>query len=148
MADRVCVMSRGRAEQIATPAELYSKPSTEFVAQFVGISSRVRVERTGDTVALWGRDVKIRGTAPEGVESLDALLRPEDVDVVVAPTGLGIVTHKSFLGATTRLEVGIGGASVKADVLSSAADVFELGTRVDLVANARDVLVSASRPAT
>ena len=42
MADRVCVMSRGRAEQIATPAELYSKPSTEFVAQFVGISSRVQ----------------------------------------------------------------------------------------------------------
>ena len=39
--------------------------------------------------------------------SLDALLRPEDVDVVVAPTGLGIITHKSFLGATTRLEVGI-----------------------------------------
>jgi len=50
MADRVCVMSRGRAEQIATPAELYSKPSTEFVAQFVGISSRVAVERNGDSV--------------------------------------------------------------------------------------------------
>jgi len=148
MADRVCVMSRGRAEQIATPAELYSRPSTEFVAQFVGISSRVNVVRTGDTVALFGRDVKIRGAAPDGAESLDALLRPEDVDVVVNPTGLGIITHKSFLGATTRLEVGIGGAAVKADILSSGADVFELGTRVDLVANARDVLVSASRPAT
>jgi putative spermidine/putrescine transport system ATP-binding protein len=148
MADRVCVMSRGRAEQIATPAELYSRPSTEFVAQFVGISSRVGVERTGDSVALFGRAVKIRGDVPQGADALDALLRPEDVDVVVAPTGLGIITHKSFLGATTRLEVGIGGASVKADVLSSAADVFELGTRVDLVANARDVLVTASRPAT
>jgi putative spermidine/putrescine transport system ATP-binding protein len=148
MADRVCVMSRGRAEQIATPAELYSKPSTEFVAQFVGISSRVGVVRTGDTVSLFGRDVTIRGAAPEGAQSLDALLRPEDVDVVVNPTGLGIITHKSFLGATTRLEVGIGGAAVKADILSSGADVFELGTRVDLVANARDVLVSASRPAT
>jgi putative spermidine/putrescine transport system ATP-binding protein len=148
MADRVCVMSRGCAEQIATPAELYSRPSSEFVAQFVGISSRVAVVRTGDSVALFGRDLKIRGQAPEGVESLDALLRPEDVDVVVASTGLGIITHKSFLGATTRLAIGIGGAAVKADVLSSTADVFELGTRVDLVANARDVLVTASRPAT
>jgi putative spermidine/putrescine transport system ATP-binding protein len=148
MADRVCVMSRGRAEQIATPAELYSRPSTEFVAQFVGISSRVSVPRTGDSVTLFGRDVKIRGAAPEGAESLDALLRPEDVDVLVAPTGLGIVTHKSFLGATTRLEVGIAGASVKVDVFSSAADAFEIGTRVDLVANARDVLVTASRSAT
>jgi putative spermidine/putrescine transport system ATP-binding protein len=146
MADRVCVMSRGRAEQIATPAELYSRPSTEFVAQFVGISSRVGVRRTGESVTLFGRDVKIRGTAPDDAASLDALLRPEDVDVVVAPTGLGVVTHKSFLGATTRLEVGIGGASVKVDVFSSAAGVFELGTRVDLVANAHDVLVTAARP--
>jgi hypothetical protein len=97
-------------------------------------------------VGLFGREVKIRGDVPQGTESLDALLRPEDVDVIVAPTGLGIITHKSFLGATTRLEVGIAGASVKADILSSGADVFELGTRVDLVANARDVLVTASRP--
>ena len=69
-----------------------------------------RVVRSGDSVALFGRDVKIRGEVPTGAGSLDALLRPEDVDVVVAPTGLGIITHKSFLGATTRLEVGIGGS--------------------------------------
>jgi len=50
MADRVCVMSRGRAEQIATPAELYSKPSTEFVAQFVG--SRA-ASRSSATVTRW-----------------------------------------------------------------------------------------------
>src|SRR6202451_148938 len=73
MADRVCVMSRGRAEQIATPAELYSRPATEFVAQFVGISSRVSVQRTGNSVNLFGRDIKIRGTAPEGAQSVDAL---------------------------------------------------------------------------
>jgi len=65
MADRVCVMSRGRAEQIATPAELYSKPSTEFVAQFVGISSRVAVDANGDSVGLFGREVKIAVTCPK-----------------------------------------------------------------------------------
>jgi putative spermidine/putrescine transport system ATP-binding protein len=148
MADRVCVMSRGRAEQVATPAELYSKPSTEFVARFVGISSRVSVTRSGDSVRLFGRDVKIRGEVPTTERPLDALLRPEDIDVLVAPTGLGIVTHKSFLGATTRLEIGIAGATVKADVMSSAAGDFELGTRVDLNANARDVLVTESLPPT
>ena len=44
MADRVCVMSNGRIEQTATPAELYARPATAFVAQFVGTSSRVPVE--------------------------------------------------------------------------------------------------------
>ncbi len=147
MADRVCVISRGRAEQIATPAELYSKPSTEFVARFVGISSRVRVPRAGDSVHLFGRDVKIRGDIPTTDGPLDALLRPEDVDVVVAATGLGVITHKSFLGATTRLEIGIAGATLKAAVMSSVARDFELGTRVDVSPNAHDVLVTGALPA-
>ncbi|HEY9753150.1 MAG TPA: ABC transporter ATP-binding protein, partial [Coleofasciculaceae cyanobacterium] len=36
MADRVIVMNRGRIEQIGTPAEIYSRPATHFVAEFVG----------------------------------------------------------------------------------------------------------------
>jgi ABC-type Fe3+/spermidine/putrescine transport system ATPase subunit len=98
-------------------------------------------------VHLFGREVDIRGSAPSAASgAYDALLRPEDVDVHVEPTGLGIVTHKSFLGATTRLEIGIGGANVKADVMSSAAYQFELGTRVNLDVNARDVLITEARP--
>ncbi len=147
MADRVCVMSRGRAEQIATPSTLYSRPATPFVAEFVGVSSRVNVARTGDSVELFGRDVKIRGDDFRlDLAVMDALLRPEDVDVEAAADGLGVVTHRSFLGATTRLEIGIGGETVKADVASSDADGFELGTRVRLSVNARDVLVTEQRP--
>ena len=147
MADRVCVMSRGTSEQIATPSELYSKPATPFVAEFVGVSSRVNVERTGDHVHLFGRDVKIRGEDFRlDLAVMDALLRPEDVDVEVSSDGLGVVVHRSFLGATTRLEIGIGGETVKADVMSSAADEFELGTRVRLSVNAPDVLVTEQRP--
>ncbi len=147
MADRVCVMSRGRSEQIATPSTLYSRPSTPFVAEFVGVSSRVNVARIDDSVELFGRKVKIRGDDFRlDLAAMDALLRPEDVDVAVAPDGLGVVVHRSFLGATTRLEIGIGGETVKADVLSSAADAFELGTRVRLGVNAPDVLVTEQRP--
>ena len=147
MADRVCVMSMGRAEQIATPAELYSRPSTPFVAEFVGVSSRVNVERTGDTVHLFGSDVKIRGDDFRlDLAVMDALLRPEDVRVEAASDGLGVVTHRSFLGATTRLEVGIGGETVKVDVMSAGAEDFELGTRVRLRVDVRDVLVTEQRP--
>ncbi len=147
MADRVCVMSHGRAEQVATPSALYAQPSTAFVAEFVGVSSRVQVTRARDGVELFGRTVRIRGdvaSIPGG--ALDALLRPEDVEVRNAPDGPGFVTHISFLGATTRLEIGIGGATVKADVRSSDADAFELGTRVVVSVSARDVLVTERRP--
>ena len=147
MADRVCVMSRGHLEQVATPAVLYSQPATPFVGQFVGISSRIAITRHGDHVDVLGRDVPIRGdlnTVPSG--DLEALLRPEDLDVQVNPNGLGVITHRSFLGATTRVGVGIAGATLRVDVRSSQADSLELGTRVEVSVTARDVLVTTPLP--
>jgi putative spermidine/putrescine transport system ATP-binding protein len=148
MADRVCVMSRGRIEQVDTPSVLYSQPATPFVGQFVGVSSRIAVTRRGDQVEVLGHQVPIRGelnAVPTG--DLEALLRPEDLDVVVNPNGLGVVTGRSFLGATTRVDVGIAGSNLRVDVRSTNADELELGTRVDVSVNARDVLVTTPRPA-
>ncbi len=39
MADRIAVMNRGRIEQIGAPAELYERPATAFVANFLGASN-------------------------------------------------------------------------------------------------------------
>ncbi|HEY1825915.1 MAG TPA: ABC transporter ATP-binding protein [Acidimicrobiales bacterium] len=147
MADRVCVMSRGHLEQVDTPAVLYSQPATAFVGQFVGVSSRLPVTRRGANVDALGRDVPIRGDLaglPTG--DLEALLRPEDLDVRVNPGGLGVVSHRSFFGATTRITVGLGGATLKIDVRSSEADELALGTRVDVSVTARDVLVTTPQP--
>ena len=44
MADRVGVMRAGRLEQVADPAELYSRPATAFVAEFVGTMNRLPAE--------------------------------------------------------------------------------------------------------
>ena len=56
MADRVGVMRQGRLEQIAVPAELYDRPATAFVAEFVGVMNRIPGELKGDgTVAALGR---------------------------------------------------------------------------------------------
>ncbi len=50
MSDRIAVMSNGHVEQIATPAEMYEEPHTEFVADFLGVSNlmTVTVEGAGD----------------------------------------------------------------------------------------------------
>ena len=146
MADRVCVMSRGRVEQIASPAELYAQPSSAFVAEFVGVSSRVPVTRRGDQVELFSRVVPIRGLAPAiDAGPIDALLRPEDVSVHVDESGVGVVQHRSFLGAATRLEIGFADVVIKTDVRSTDAQNFELGTRVTLDLAALDVLVTPRR---
>src|SRR4029078_7964685 len=41
VADEVGVMSAGRLEQLAAPQEVYDRPATPFVAEFVGLTSRV-----------------------------------------------------------------------------------------------------------
>ncbi len=146
MADRVCVMSNGKAEQIAAPATLYSRPSTAFVAEFVGVTSRIKASRSGEQVVVFDKSIKIRDDAAiSSVNDVDVLLRPEDISVTASSTGLGIVTHTSFRGADTRLEVGVGGDTVRVDISSSISIQFPVGERVNLEVTAKDVLVSARR---
>jgi putative spermidine/putrescine transport system ATP-binding protein len=147
MADRVCVMSKGHIEQVATPAELYSRPATAFVAQFVGISSRYPVDATNGRVELFGRESPVRSGEGSTLSGpVDALLRPEDVTIDVDPSGQGFVTRKSFLGAMTRLVVQVGEIPIRVDVRSDRASEIDLGTRVRLSVVARDVLIASRQP--
>jgi putative spermidine/putrescine transport system ATP-binding protein len=148
LADRVCVMQAGRIEQTATPAMLYARPATAFVAEFVGVSSRIPVERTGNEVVIFGQRCAIRSgeTVSTTGGGIDALLRPEDVAIEVDPDAKGFVTHRSFLGSTTRVVVQVGEISVRVDVRSEVAADIELGTHVHPTVISRDVLVAPRVP--
>ena len=135
-------MSSGHNEQTATPADLYARPATAFVAEFVGVSSRVPVQRTGSDVVIFGQRCPIRLAATPTGGDLDALLRPEDLTVDVDPSSKDFVTHRNFLGATTRLIVLVGEIPVRVDLRSDDAADIEPGTRVRLSVIARDVLVA------
>ena len=144
MADRVAVMSKGRAEQIAAPAELYARPATPFVAEFVGITSRLAVtRRDGDHVEVLGRMIPVRGHLGAVGDSLEALLRPEDLVVHADDAGEAVIVNRSFLGSTTRLEVAVGSAMVKVDVAHRMSEQLPHLSRVNLEVTAPDVLVSA-----
>src|SRR5256886_9946800 len=63
MSDRMAVFSHGRVEQVGTPAEVYERPATGFVAGFVGVSNVLEGEAaasvTGDPRAFTIRPEKI-----------------------------------------------------------------------------------------
>ena len=148
MADRVCVMSRGRVEQVATPADSVLT-AVDRVCRTV---RRYLESRGGDSSRGPGRNIGTRRADPRRPRGSTrgrsgGAVRPEDIDVVVNPDGMGVVTEQSFLGATTRVGVGIAGANIRADVLSTHAEDLQLGTRVDVSVNARDVLVTTPQPA-
>jgi putative spermidine/putrescine transport system ATP-binding protein len=98
MSDRLAVFNHGRVEQVGTPAEVYERPATGFVAGFVGVSNVLE----GDAAAA------IVGS-PSAVT-----IRPEkihlalDVNSAVAEgecTATGVVTKVVYLGAVTRYTV-------------------------------------------
>lgn len=146
MADRVAVMRGGRMEQCATPAELYGRPATAFVAEFVGTMSRIPARTAGiGTVEVLGRRLPVDGEAPEGPE-VDVLVRPEAVRVTADEAGEARVTATSFLGAVTRLTVTLpDGTTVKADLPTHDATALVAGAAVTLSLPDRPVL-AAARP--
>jgi spermidine/putrescine transport system ATP-binding protein len=121
MSDRVAVMNLGRVEQVGGPREVYARPSTLFVAQFVGASNHLParvVEVLGD--GRYRADVGPLGTWPvagvPGLASGDgavAIVRPEQVHADANGRGersaeiaiSGRVSDVSFVGPAAHLTV-------------------------------------------
>lgn len=108
MADRIVVMNHGVIEQVGTPEEIYSKPATPFVAQFVGTMNFLPCCIVDDhLVELAGQNVCCPPTAPFSKESLASLaIRPEDIRVRNANETnnkiVASVTSMEFLGSFVR----------------------------------------------
>ncbi len=104
MGDRVGVMSAGRLEQIAPPAELYDRPRTPFVAEFVGLTNRIPATATNGTAAILGTNVALlEGSVQSG--PVQALVRPENILLTATEDGTGRVVAVSFLGSLCRAQV-------------------------------------------
>jgi putative spermidine/putrescine transport system ATP-binding protein len=148
MADRVGVMRGGRLEQLATPSELYARPATAFVAEFVGTMNRIPGEIAGDDgdgqVRVLDSTRPIKGDRPNG--PLDVLLRPEELRITAAPGGNGIVTIATFLGSITRVHALLSGdVSVQVDVPSAESAALAPGTSVQVSVAEAEVLVTGRR---
>ncbi len=107
VADRVAVMRDGNIEQIGTPEELYTTPTTGFVAAFVGLSNRMPATLASGRVTLYGETLSVLGSPPANGPVL-AFVRPEDLLLVGAGTQGSIpavVVATSFLGSLRRTQL-------------------------------------------
>ncbi len=104
LSDRIAVFNGGRIEQVGTPAEVYERPATAFVAGFVGVSNLLTGEAarriTGEPGTYSIRPEKIRMDAPAD-ESLppEPATGPEDAE---HRTATGTVVDVVYLGHATR----------------------------------------------
>jgi putative spermidine/putrescine transport system ATP-binding protein len=146
VADRVGVLRAGRLEQVAGPDELYERPATSFVAQFVGTMNRVPARLVDGGVELLGARRPVAGATPPG-PAVVALVRPEALHVTADPAGAGRVVTRTFSGATTRLAVALpDGTEVQADVASAESQDLLPGSAVAVALTERPVLVAPAEP--
>jgi iron(III) transport system ATP-binding protein len=110
MADRIVVMKDGQIEQIGTPDEVYGRPATPFVADFVGKTNLLPATREGaDRVAVGEQRFQcpMMDSLSNG-SALRVFFRPEDVTVRgvngATPNSASAVVEKvEFLGAYSRI---------------------------------------------
>ena len=121
LSDRIVVMNEGRIEQIGPPQDIYRRPQTAFVADFIGSTNFVDATVQGidgNTVALevFGKTL----TAPKPEEALNKgqpvrlVLRPEAIQVVDQGQGQyqGVVRWSSYLGSSVEYEVEVAGQNL------------------------------------
>ena len=139
IADRVGVMRNGQLEQIAAPSELYDRPKTAFVAEFVGLTNPIAGKVNGGSIEVLGGVVKtLPGSITSGAGI--ALVRPESIDVVASKSGNATIFSASFLGATCRLSILMSdGGRVTAQLPSP--DAAGLGAGVSVQVSLLDIPV-------
>jgi iron(III) transport system ATP-binding protein len=118
VADRIVVMSRGKIEQIGTPLEIYSRPKTAFVADFIGQANIIKtiVEKdNGKTIeAILPGNVKIESPKVEITDKIftngstaSLVVRPENIVIKDKTEGLvqATIITSIFVGSHTEYEL-------------------------------------------
>ena len=116
LADRLCVMSQGKIEQVGSPDTVYDSPTSPFVFGFIGESSELPV--TVENGELWSGGRALGIPAPHDKTGTARLFfRPHDVELVEQDASLaGVVTASRRVGGTRRVELEIGGDGHKVEI--------------------------------
>ncbi len=126
MSDRLAVFNRGRIEQVGAPADVYERPSTAFVAGFVGTSNLL----SGDVARAVVGEAGTFTVRPEKIR----LAEPADPVGADESSALGHIRSVVYLGPDTRFLV----------ALDAGADLVV--TRQNLTTSSMDALDQEGRP--
>ncbi len=110
VADRVVVLNNGRIEQVGTPEDVYDRPASAFVYDFIGESISLPVNVESGHIRFDGRALALDTQgAPAGPARL--FIRPYDVALVLPADALlaGTVKHVKAFGPNLRVEVEVRG---------------------------------------
>ena len=143
LSDVVAVMNDGNLEQVGTPAEVYQKPDSEFVADFIGSTNLlpgvVQAYEVGMREAVvtveGGASIRVPHDQPLSVGSqVKVLCKPEQLRLEPAGELRGVLSAAAYLGSVIQYQVVVGSTSLEV-VMPAGDGVFEVGTSVGIQPN-------------
>jgi putative spermidine/putrescine transport system ATP-binding protein len=136
-------MNEGKLEQIDTPDELYNHPKSVFVANFVGLMNQVSGTKTGKSVSVFGKNLKVKNeVVTDGRVSV--FIRPEFVELECAESDADAkVISRLFLGSVSQVICQLNDGTIIHSLLASRmSGEFAPGIQVKIRVNEEEVLVS------
>lgn len=140
MSDTIVVMNQGYIQQIGTPEDIYNEPENAFVADFIGDSNIFNAIMVRDKlVNIVGAEFPCVDTGFGTNKPVDAVIRPEDIDLVKPEEGTlkGVVTHLIFKGVHYEMEV----LANNYEWLVHSTDMFPVGTEVGIHVDPFDIQI-------
>ena len=163
MSDRIAVMHRGRIEQLGAPDELYDKPATSFVADFIGTTNLLAgtvesVDPEGALIRLDSGDRCVAAGEGRNVgQAIQLSVRPEAI-AIGARNGTGHngadrhldaeVEQVAYLGAAVQYQVRTAGGLGLSVLAGKTGSRFASGDSVVLAWAPSDALVLGDRSGT
>ena len=156
VADRMAIMDSGRVAQVGTPGDVYRRPHTRLVADFIGETNFLEgavLGAEGDQILVETPQGRFRGVAGDGGWQPSAgcpvllSIRPEAWRISAASASesenslAGRVEEKIYLGETAQYRVSAGGATLKIFELNPRPDEGRAGEELHATASPDDVVV-------
>ncbi len=137
-ADKMAVMNHGVIEQYGTAGELYYKPSSKFVADFLGGGSYLAAKRISESEFSTELGV-VEAQAQQHIEleaNCELLLRPQHVQIAATEESSVTVLEQQFMGDHCRYVIDAGGSKL----LASSAEPLSIGQMVSVKVETHGVL--------
>ncbi len=141
ISDRVAVLHRGRVVQVGSAEDLFQRPRTRFVAEFIGKTNLVDATAAEPGVVSRGTlRLRVAGSGSRPGAQVVVSIRPHEIELVApgdaAPAGLnvlaGTVQRVSYLGDTLDYQVRVSGSDVALRVTAPPPARFAPGASVTL----------------
>jgi spermidine/putrescine transport system ATP-binding protein len=140
MSDKIVVMNNGEIQQIGSPEDIYNEPVNTFVAKFIGESNIIKGIMKDDLLVHFdGKDYVCVDKGFAKNESVDIVIRPEDIDIVEVGQGLltGVVDSVAFKGVHYEIDV----KTEDRTYTIHTTDYQPLDKKVDITFNPEDLHV-------